>query len=416
MPTTADLLSIIESGINAVRPAVLFPEILANPSAEIRTWLSAPQRFLLALGKASIDSAKTILSQADCDDYFVLAPYKDPENLLTVHVGNHPLPDATSFQSTRRLIDWLHKLPKEGSLLVVISGGTSALCVSPLSTIDVDSKMKVNELLIGSGATIQEINTVRKHLSSAKGGQLGAHFPAKKTHVLVISDVIGDDLSSIGSGPFFADPTTFLDAKNVLLAYSLWNRIPDNVRSTIEAGINGLIPETPKPGMLDIAHRIIASNKIAKHAAAEQAGRLGYSVIEREEPVQGDVELAVVMLLQEINRCPKGSALICGGEVTIRLTGAGSGGRNQHLALLMTEKINGSDLLFAAAGTDGIDGNSSAAGAWTDGETWNRASGFDHFKNALKNCDSYSYFKSIAQNIVTGPTGTNVMDLYIALT
>jgi glycerate 2-kinase len=416
VPKTADLLSILESGIDAVRPSILIPEILKEPSGNMRSWLSARCRFLLTLGKASIDSAKAVLSQVHCEDYFILSPYSDPERLLNVHVGSHPVPDENSYVATNQLMDWLRNLDTSGSLLVVLSGGTSALCVSPLPPVSLHSKMKVNEVLIGSGAMIQQINTVRKHLSSVKGGQLGAYFPASQTHVLVVSDVIGDDLSSIGSGPFYVDPSTFLDAKNILLAHSLWNIVPEDVRQTIESGVSGLIPETPKPGTLEIAHTIIASNRIARRAAAEKAVSLGYSIIKVQNPLQGDVEEAASKLFAQLKDGPKRSAVICGGEVTIRLTGSGIGGRNQHLALLMTDKISGSDLTFAAAGTDGIDGNSSAAGAWTNGETFVRAGGMGSLQHALKNCDSYSYFNSVGQTIITGPTGTNVMDLYIGLT
>jgi glycerate 2-kinase len=416
VPKAADLLSILQSGIDAVRPSLLFPEILKNPSENIRNWLSAPRRFLLALGKASVDSARTLLSQVDCEDYFVLSPYPDPEKRLHVQVGSHPIPNEQSYEATNRLKDWFRAINTDGSLLVVLSGGTSALCVSPLPQVSLSSKMKVNELLIGSGARIQEINTVRKHLSSVKGGQLGAYYPASQTHVVVISDVIGDDLSAIGSGPFYADPSTFTDAKKVLLTYSIWNDVPEDVRQTIDSGIAGFISETPKPGTFEIPHSIIASNEIARLAAAEKAAKLGYSIVNVENLFADDIEKATPKLLQLLKSSPKRSAIICGGEVTIRVTGGGIGGRNQHLTLLMTERIRETDFSFAAAGTDGIDGNSNAAGAWADGETFRKAGGVSSFEHAVEECDSYSYFNSVGQNILTGPTGTNVMDLYIALT
>ncbi len=412
---TSALLNILNAGIDSVRPSLLFTPILFEDRSELASWKSHSRRFLLAMGKASVESARSILGQITCEDYFVLTPYEDPKQSIKIHLGSHPIPGEGSYQSTRQLVEWLRKLPGQGSLLVILSGGTSALCVLPLPTLNLSAKMIVNDLLIRSGATIQEINAVRKHLSGVKGGQLAKYAANLESAVLVISDVIGDDLSSIGSGPFYPDPTTFLDAKNVLKKYDLWTLIPDDVRETLEQGVAGSIPETPKPGSTHPDHRIVASNDIARKAAAERAGALGYSVRYFEKPFQEDVGKAADEILMEINRSPGGAALIFGGEVTVRLKGNGLGGRNQHLALIMTEKLNGRDAQFGAVGTDGVDGNSIAAGAWTDGLTLQKGSGIESLQKAISNCDSYNYFRAIEQNIVTGPTGTNVMDLYVAL-
>lgn len=414
--STSDLLNILNAGINAVRPTFLFPPILSEDRAEIASWKSpSTRRFLLALGKASVQSAKSILAETACEDYFILTPYENPDQTIKVHFGSHPIPDEQSYQSTLELVDWLQKLPAGSSLLVILSGGSSALCVLPLPSVGLKAKMKVNDQLIRSGASIQEINAVRKHLSGVKGGQLAKHAWNLETVVLVISDVIGDDLSSIGSGPFYPDPTTFLDARNILEKYDLWTQIPRDAAETIEAGVAGSIPETPKPGSTHPVHRIIASNDIARKAAAERAGTLGYSVRYFEQPFKEDVEKVANSILMEIEQSSTGTALIFGGEITIRVSGDGTGGRNQHLALLMTERLFGKDAVFGAAGTDGIDGTSQAAGAWTDGQTLRKASGMESFRKAVQNCDSYNYFHAIGQNIVTGPTGTNVMDLYVAL-
>ena len=413
---TSELLNILNTGIDSVRPSLLFPPILSEDRGEVASWKSNARRFLLAMGKASVESARSILAETTCEEYFVLTPYEDPTQAIQIHLGSHPIPGEGSYESTRQLVEWLGKLPGESSLLVVLSGGTSALCVLPLPSLSLDAKMKVNDLLIRSGATIQEINAVRKHLSGVKGGQLVQYAAHLESAVLVISDVIGDDLSSIGSGPFYPDPTTFLDARNVLEKYDLWSLIPDEVRETIEQGVAGSIPETPKPGSMHPSHRIVASNDIARKAAAERASALGYSVRYFEKPFQEDVGKAADEILSEINRSPAGTALIFGGEVTVRLKGNGLGGRNQHLALLMTEKLKGTNVHFGAVGTDGVDGNSKAAGAWTNGLTLQKGSGMESLQQAIMNCDSYTYFRAIGQNIVTGPTGTNVMDLYVALT
>ena len=416
MAKASELLDILHSGIGAVRPSLLFPPLLSETRGEIAAWKSASRRFLLALGKASVESARSILADTACEGYFILSPYENPDRGLKVHLGAHPIPDERSYQSTLQLVDWLKKLPAGGSLLVILSGGSSALCVLPLTTVTLNSKMKVNDLLIRSGASIQEINAVRKHLSGVKGGQLAKYASNVETAVLVISDVIGDDLSAIGSGPFYPDPTTFLDAMDILKRYDLWKKVPNDVIDTIESGAAGIVPETPKPGSSHPIHRIVASNDVARRAAAGRASALGYSVCYFDKPFQSDVEDAAADIVREINQTGTGTALIFGGEVTVRLRGDGMGGRNQHLALLMTDQLKGRDIIFGAAGTDGIDGNSSAAGAWTDGQTLQRGSGIESFQKAVTNCDSYNYFRAISQNIVTGPTGTNVMDLYVALT
>jgi glycerate 2-kinase len=410
---SSDLLEIIKAGIDSARPAALFPALFKQPDDPLLAWMNSQHRFLLCLGKASIDSARTILNRIRCDDSFVLSPYEDPEHSIPVHLGSHPIPNEQSFESTRALLTWLKEKPSDGALLVVLSGGTSALCVMPFPSVGLQDKMRMNDMLIRSGANIQEINTVRKHLSLVKGGQLSGFASQMKTCVVVISDVIGDDFATIGSGPFYPDPTTFLDAKNVLTRYGLWNDAPVGVRETIENGISGLIWDTPKQG--HIPHRIIASNEIARQAAASKAQSLGYEIQMPEGSLQGDVENAAKQIFATMQQLRPKSALVWGGEITIQLKGNGTGGRNQHLALLLTEKIGNLRASFAAAGTDGIDGNSRAAGAWTDDGTFERASGTESLRKAAENFDSYHYFENIGQNIITGPTGTNVMDLYVAL-
>jgi glycerate-2-kinase len=234
--------------------------------------------------------------------------------------------------------------------------------------------------------------------------------------VLVISDVPNDDLSTIGSGPFYNDSTTFIVAKGILESYGIWNSVPTDVRNRIEAGAAGKIPETPKPGSLSISHRIIASNTIARDAARLKAIALGYSVEMMKGTLVDSVEDAVMKFAQESKRIQPGSAIIGGGEITIRVQGNGTGGRNQHFALLMVKALAGTDCVFLAGGTDGVDGNSPAAGAWVDGNTITNASNqnlnVDHYIN---NYDSFHFFKALNQSIHIGPTGTNVMDLYLLL-
>lgn len=411
------LEKILFAGIDAVRPATLFPKILSDPYPELKDWLESEDRYLLCMGKAGISSAKSILDLAPCKDYFIVAPDSPDGTPFTVHVGSHPIPNEKSLHAGEELLEWLKRIPTNARLLTTLSGGASALVVSPAPGISIQSKMKVNDLLIRSGATIQEINTVRKHLSRIKGGQLARSVESLHCVVLVISDVIGNDLATIGSGPFYPDPTTFAAARNVLEKYDLWNRVPEEVRSVLNRGMQGKIPETPKPGSYrEIPHYIIASNEIARRAATEKSRELSFHSNYIREAVSGPIDQVALSLISMITSTPTNSAIILGGEVTVRVQGNGTGGRNQHLSLLLTELIAGKKVLFCAAGTDGVDGNSPAAGAWIDGTTFERSrmQGLD-LKQALRNFDSYPFFHSLHQDIYTGPTGTNVMDLYIAL-
>jgi glycerate-2-kinase len=415
-----DAVSIFQSAIDSVRPSTLFPQLLRNSEDEhLVSWQNSPARWLLSIGKAGMSSAEAILRECPVSDYFIVSPHAivpaglDPDK---IHFGSHPLPDEKSFLAAREMLQWIAQIPDNSSLLVVLSGGTSALVASPADGIAETSKTTLNDLLIRCGASIWEINTVRKHCSRVKGGQTGLAASKLQTSVLVISDVPNDDLSTIGSGPFYYDSTTFIAASEILQHYQIWTSLPKDIRKRIDAGIKGEIPETPKEGSLSIPHRIIASNAIARESARKKAIELGYDAeIIRELLVQ-PVDLAVEHLKEQITRMRAGSALIFGGEVTVQVRGNGIGGRNQHFALLMSSIIANSGLVFAAAGTDGVDGNSPAAGAWTDGNTMIKANEMrlstEEFLNA---CNSFQFFSTLDQSILTGPTGTNVMDLYILL-
>lgn len=409
----------IRHGIDAVRPAKILPAILSEPRVqEVHDWLRNDQRYLLCIGKASFPAAEAVLSHVRVKDHFLITnpnPQFDPSR-FNVYIGSHPIPDRRSLDAAQKLLEWISGLPGNAHLLVILSGGASAMMVYPLEEVSLEAKIQVNDLLLRSGASIQEMNAVRKHLSRVKGGRLGQLISHQKVVVLAISDVIGDDLSTIGSGPFFEDPTTFRDAEQILRRYGIWDSTPTEVRKTLEDGIAGRIEETPKPGSFRIPHHIIASNRIALHAAAAKAQDLGYRTILSNEPLSGLVDDCAKLLTDRIRTLPSGCALIMGGEVTVRLTGSGVGGRNQHLALILTETLSGTNYLAACAGTDGIDGNSPAAGAWTDGSTSERAQMKNlNVKDYLRTFDSFHFFKELGQSIITGPTGTNVMDLYLAL-
>ncbi|MCI0446966.1 DUF4147 domain-containing protein [bacterium] len=420
IPVHQDALNIIKDGIDSVRPSKLFPALLKNPSdPNLLYWQNSKQRWLLCLGKAGLASAEAILKTEVCSDYFVVSPRDDiPASLDAnkIHFGSHPLPDKQSFSAASELLSWLKQIPEGSNLLVVLSGGTSSLVASPADGISENSKRILNDLLIKSGATIEEINTVRKHCSKVKGGQLGLAVQHLQTMVLVISDVASNDLSAIGSGPFYVDNTTFIAAKNILERYGIFDKIPEDIRQRLKAGVAGKIPETPKSGSLNIPHLIVASNDTARDAAKSKAEELGYNSVVIKNPLVGPIGIAAQEILKQIHSMAGRSVIVLGGEVTIRVTGNGTGGRNQHLALLLTEALADQKIVFVSAGTDGIDGNSSAAGAWTDGATFEKAKSLNlSVHEFLSNNDSYHFFQALNQSIVTGPTGTNVMDLYLIL-
>lgn len=419
MDQKQDLFRIIEAAVDSVRPSTLFPRILAHPPwSELSLWAESSSRFLLCLGKASTTSAQSILSCVSCDDYFVVGPQgaaTENLDLAKVRTGTHPIPDEHSLQAARDARSWLRNLPRGCDLLIVISGGASALLSYPADGVSFESKMQVNGLLIRSGASIQEINAVRKHLSGVKGGQLAREVSGMRAVTLVISDVIGDDLSTIGSGPFYPDSSTFAMAHSILERYHLLDQVPADARTRIESGMSGGLAETLK-GSPTVPHYIIASNNLAIGKAKETAAQLGYKAQTFSE-VSGPVEQLADRIATLLENVPPGSAIILGGEATVRVQGHGTGGRNQHLALLLTDRIRNRTITFAAVGTDGIDGNSPAAGAWINGNTAGEAEKLGlSIEGALREFDSFPLFDKLHHTIMTGPSGTNVMDLYLALT
>jgi hydroxypyruvate reductase len=312
-------------------------------------------------------------------------------------------------------------------VLVLVSGGGSALLPAPAEGVTLAEKQAVTSLLLASGADIGEMNCVRKHLSRLKGGGMARRAAPARVATLVLSDVVGDPLDVIASGPTVPDPTTFADALEVLRRRGIAERVPPAVRARLEAGARGEIPETPKPG--DPALRgglpaLVGTNRIAVAAAARRARALGFRPLVLSTTVTGEAR-DVAAVLAAVAREARGSGqpaappccLLSGGEPTVTLRGKGKGGRNQELALaaaLALEGIPGVALL--SAGTDGSDGPTDAAGAICDGATAARAraAGLDPRRHLEEN-DAYPLFAALGDLVVTGPTQTNVMDLHAAL-
>ncbi len=340
---------------------------------------------------------------------------------VVVEEAGHPVPDVHSVAATRRLLADLRAAGGSGRVLVLLTGGASALLVAPAAGITLEDKSRVSSLLLACGADIHEINTVRKHLSAVKGGGLIPLLPPGRAAALVISDVIGDQLTSIGSGPATGDPTTFGDALGVLERFALAERVPAAVLGRFRDGAAGRVPETPDAPGETVPHHIVASNFHSLRAAGEEASRLGYRTEIFGRDLAGEVHETARRFahrLAVLGSEPAPSALLAGGELTLRVTGDGRGGRSQEFALVAAGHLEGvPGVALLAAGTDGTDGPTNAAGAFADGASWSRARrrGLDP-EATLRNNDSWSLFHETGDLLVTGPTGTNVMDLMVGLT
>ena len=339
---------------------------------------------------------------------------------VVVEEAGHPVPDVHSVEATKRLLADLRESADRGRVLVLLTGGASALLVAPAAGITLEDKSRVSSLLLACGADIHEMNTVRKHLSAVKGGGLIPLLPAGRAAALVISDVIGDQLTSIGSGPATGDPTTFGDALGVLEKFALLERVPEAVIARFRGGVAGTVAETPDAPGEAVPHHIVASNFHSLRAAEGEATRLGYRAGIFGRDLAGEVHRTARRFanrLAVLSVEPAPAALLAGGELTLKVTGHGRGGRSQEFALVAAEHLEGvPGVALLAAGTDGTDGPTDAAGAFADGESLVRArqQGLDP-EAALRDNDSWSLFRATGDLLITGPTGTNVMDLMVGL-
>jgi glycerate 2-kinase len=339
----------------------------------------------------------------------------------------HPVPDQAGVEGTQKILSLLDELDEATLVLCLFSGGGSALLPAPAAGLTLADKQATTQLLLACGAAIDEINAVRKHLSAVKGGRLARRAYPAQVVTLLLSDVIGDPLDTIASGPTYPDATTFAHCLELVDRYGLRQRLPAAVRRHLEAGGRGEIPDTPKPGdpcFARAAAHVIGNNALALQAARERAGALGYHALVLSSRIQGEArEVAAVYagIAQEIwasgQPVPRPACLIAGGETTVTLRGSGKGGRNQELALAAALRLDGQpQITLLSGGTDGTDGPTDAAGAIADGRTLERArqlglAAADH----LARNDAYPFFRALADLVVTGPTGTNVMDLQLVL-
>lgn len=340
--------------------------------------------------------------------------------------GGHPLPTVESERAGRRALDIADSVAEGESLLVLLSGGASALMAVPAEGLSLDDKRAATRQLLRAGADIGALNTVRKHLSAIKGGWLAARTRGA-CHTLVISDVVGDDLSAIASGPTVADASTFTDALDVIRRFGGEEAYPPSVATRLRAGARGVadIAETPKPGDRRLARStatIIGSRRDAMAGAAACAAALGYRVVRIDEAIVGEARTAAVAHLRAALAAAAGderpTCVVSSGETTVHVTGSGSGGRNQEFALAAAEPIAAIawPVLLGSVGTDGIDGPTDAAGAWVDSRTLTRAAAAGLRPAAfLTDNNAYAFFDALGHLIRTGPTGTNVGDLQVIL-
>ena len=335
----------------------------------------------------------------------------------------HPVPDENGVAGAERIARIAAGAGKDDLVICLISGGASALMPLPAEGITLEEKQATTRLLLASGANIHEINAIRKHISRIKGGQLARLASPARVESLMLSDVIGDNLDVIGSGPTAPDVSTFADVMEILDRYGIRERVPAPVRERIEQGERGAVPETPKPDAAVFArvrNTIVGSSRLALAAAAARARSLGYRTLVLSSEIQGEAREIARMhaaIASEIARTGRPikppACVITGGETTVTLRGDGLGGRAQEFALAAALDIAGlENVVVFCAGTDGSDGPTNAAGAVADGQTLPRK---PDARSYLNRNDSYHYFESLNDLVITGPTNTNVMDVCIML-
>jgi glycerate-2-kinase len=381
---------------------------------------------LLAAGKAAVPMATAFLERAGERLSSGLVVTKDghggPLSLPVVEAG-HPVPDGRSEVAGAAAIA-LVEAGRPGEVLVaLLSGGASALLSCPQPGLTRAELASTTSALLACGAPIGELNAVRKHLTRVSGGRLARMARARRTLVLALSDVPGDEPSVIASGPFHGDATTHADALAVLDRHGLRSGVPDAVLAHLEAGARGEVEETPAPGdpiFAAVHTRVLASNRDAAEAAVSEARAAGVRAERITEPLSGEArEVGARLARWALQQAPgdAGRLFVAGGETTVRVRGDGRGGRSQELALAAALALEGAPgVTLLAAGTDGTDGPTPAAGAFADSQTVARAreAGVDA-RTALARNDSYGFFRAEGGSLITGPTGTNVMDLVLIL-
>jgi glycerate 2-kinase len=432
----ADLMRIYAAAVAAVEPRRVMSRALngvADATAKVPTTIGRASGVrLLAAGKAAIGMAAA--AEHRLGDRLIEGLAIAPASLVSgadaaalrsrVIGAAHPLPDETSVAAARTALELAARAQPRELMMVALSGGASALLAMPAGLVTLADKIAITTALMRTGATIRELNIVRKHLSAIKGGRLLAATAARvEVLSLILSDVPGNDIETIGSGPTAADPSTYSDAIGVLKRRRAWGRAPETVRDHLERGAAGEFGETVKaadPALARATNLIVGDNRMAVDAAAVAASVLGYEVVQGPElgGEANDVGRAIARHASEI--ATERVCLVAGGEPVVTVTGNGRGGRAQQCALAMAIELasvaGGRRVVALFAGTDGIDGPTDAAGAIATPETVARAAeaGLDPGAALVRN-DAYEFFKGLGDLVIVGPTGTNVADILVAL-
>ena len=433
----SDSMEIFQAGLKAADPreAILDCLRLSGNILDIgdrKYNLSEIDRLLVVgAGKASAQMAKAVeevLGERIAEGIIVTKRgYLSQLSRIKLVEAGHPLPDESGVKGAGEIIKLLSGAGERDLVLCLISGGGSALLVAPAPGISLEDKRKTTELLLRCGARIEEINAVRKHLSQVKGGRLvRIAWPARVVS-LILSDVVGDPLESIASGPTYPDSSTFEDCIRILRGYEIYHELPASVKEHLQAGLRGEEEESPKPGdpLFQRVQNVIIGNNLKSLLAAEvRAEELGYNTLILSSSIQGETRevakvhaaIAKEILNSGIPVKPP-ACIISGGETTVTVRGKGLGGRNQEFVLASAIEIDGlRGVVVLSGGTDGTDGPTDAAGAIADGATVKRAQqmGLNPWDYLADN-DSYHFFQKLGDLLITGPTNTNVMDLRLIL-
>jgi len=350
-----------------------------------------------------------------------------PLSYVEIIESGHPIPDQRGLGAARRVVQLLKESGPEDLVLFLLSGGASALLPLPADEILLEEKQAATQLLLDCGADIKEFNTIRKHISGIKGGRVAQLAYPSTVVAFILSDIVGDPLDAIGSGPTVPDASTFGDASEILEKYNLVDKVAPSIHNYLRLGKEGKIEESPKSGnpVFEKVHNfLIGSNFLSLQAAADQSRSLGFHTLILSSSIVGETRDAArfhAAIVREVlssgNPVPKPACVISGGETTVTIRGDGKGGRNQEFALAAAFEISGLErVVLLSGGTDGTDGPTDAAGAIADGFTIARARGVGlNPKAHLENNDAYPFFKSLGDLLITGPTRTNVMDVRIIL-
>ena len=432
-----DAIEIFNAGINAVKPN---QAILNQCRIDNNHLMVGPDQYdlnrcdhiyVIGAGKATAMMAKAIeqLLGNRIDQGCIIVKYDHTVKLdrIRIHEAGHPLPDENGVAGAKEILKLVGKAGPTDLIICLISGGGSALMPLPAKGISLTDKQTATELLLRCGASIHAINTLRKHLSGIKGGQLARIAAPAKMLALILSDVIGDDLEVIASGPTAPDPTTFADCLKIIKFYGLMDAMPSNIIDHLKLGLLSQHLETPKPEnsfFKNVRNVIIASNREAIYGAQSYAKNLGYNSLILSSMIKGEtreiarMHLAIAKeIVKSANPIPPPACLISGGETTVTIRGSGKGGRNQEFVLAAaTDFGTEGQIVILSGGTDGTDGPTDAAGAISDTMTLLRAKAEKMDPSVfLKNNDSYNFFLRLNDLLITGPTHTNVMDLRIIL-